>query len=116
MIEKDVHIANTIELKTNPNKLSTKNNEISYIFTDELQESLRSDGKSIVVAMKEIAKSLNSKKEHHCPNCGGLLPELGIVLGNRCYIFTCHQVESTKTNKVLKETDYEKLSKFLSTK
>ena len=114
IIKKDVHTAEIIELKTNPKKILTKNDEMSYIVTDEIQQSLRIDGLHLVLAIKEIAKSLNSRKEHHCPNCGGLLPELGIVLGNRLYKFTCYEVESTKTNKVLRETDYKKLGEYIN--
>ena len=57
MIKKDVHIANTIELKTDPKKLLTKNNdtEISYIITEELQESLESD--VLKIGTEEITHS-----------------------------------------------------------
>ena len=63
--------------------------------------------------MKKIAKGFNSRKEHHCPNCGGLLPELSVIFENKLYKFTCYEIESMKTGKVLKKTDYKKFQNFL---
>jgi len=64
--------------------------------------------------MKKIAKGFNSRKEHHCPNCGGLLPELSVIFENKLYKFTCYEIESMKTGKVLKKTDYKKLGEYIN--
>ena len=107
------HQAKEIKLETDPKKIRKFDDEYFEVLGDrESRETLRTDGFGIVLAMKELAKSFRSRKTHNCPVCGGLVPELWIVLGERKYLFTCYEIQSTKTGKVLKQTDYGKLGHY----
>jgi hypothetical protein len=46
----------------------------------------------------------------HCPNCGGLLPEIGFKYEGLTYHFTCYKIK--KEEKAIVETDYAKLAHY----
>lgn len=46
----------------------------------------------------------------HCPNCGGILPELQFEYKGKTYCFTCYRIE--KDGKAIVKTDYEKFAEY----
>jgi hypothetical protein len=53
-------------------------------------------------------------KFQHCYRCGGLLPELTFLVGNKEYRFCCYQIIDTESGEILKKTDYDKLGKLIA--
>ena len=88
---------------SNPRRISVSDEEL------ELLEV----GKSLGRVMKSVSRKLKGK-DAHCKVCGGLKEEIAIDFYEKRYIFTCHKIDSLKTKKTLKETDYQKFSKYLN--
>ncbi|TRZ51063.1 MAG: hypothetical protein D4S01_05575 [Dehalococcoidia bacterium] len=61
----------------------------------------------------ELRKMLRNISENinHCPNCGGLLPEIGFTFEGKKYHFTCYKIVNEMDVKVA-ETDYDKFCKY----
>jgi hypothetical protein len=57
-------------------------------------------------AMEEIL----DHRHQHCPNCGGLTPEIVFTYKGYEYVFTCTKIR--KKGKVIAGTDYKKLHAF----
>jgi len=49
-------------------------------------------------------------KPKHCPNCGGVLPELAFEYKGKRFRFTCYRIE--ENDKVIVKTDYAKFAKY----
>lgn len=46
----------------------------------------------------------------HCPNCGGMLPELSFDYKGKRFRFTCYMIE--QDGKIIAKTDYAKFAKY----
>jgi hypothetical protein len=63
----------------------------------------------VVGQLKEwLEKDLGEPK--NCPRCGGIHPEIQLVLGGKTYYLTCWKV--TEKGKILAETDFEKVVRY----
>jgi len=74
--------------------------------------------------IRELLETLLDGK-NHCPNCGGLIPELSLVMAGKQFHFVCHEIaeqekfswegdkEKHTPRKVLATTDYKKLVEYL---
>jgi hypothetical protein len=88
-------------IATNPKEMSVSEQEL------ECQEI----GESLVRVMKAISLKLK-RKDANCKVCGGLKEEIAIAFDGKSYRFTCYRIDSLKTNKKLKETDYKKFAEY----
>jgi hypothetical protein len=88
-------------IMTNPKEMWVSEQEL------EFQEV----GKSLAETMKSVSRKLNCKNAH-CKVCGGLKEEIAINFDGKSYRFTCYRIDSLKTNKKLKETDYKKFAEY----
>jgi hypothetical protein len=68
--------------------------------------------------MKAIIDTVEKIREHrhqHCPNCGGLTPEIIFTYKGYKYSFTCHEIRNQK-KRIIAETDYRKLRSYCDSK
>ncbi|MGA2681511.1 MAG: hypothetical protein ABSF44_06890 [Candidatus Bathyarchaeia archaeon] len=65
--------------------------------------------KKIVELIRKFLKEKVNAGEH-CPNCGGIIPEVGFNCEGTDYIFSCVAIE--KDGKMIAETDYAKFYKY----
>jgi hypothetical protein len=77
-----------------------------------LELELRAAGMNLVLAMKSLSRKLKGK-DANCKVCGGLKEELSIDFDGKRYYFTCYRIESLKTKRKHKETDYQKFYEYL---
>ena len=92
-------------------ELSMSNPKRVSISEEELE--LLEVGKTLGRVMKSISRELKGQ-DAHCKVCGGLKEEIVIDFNGKRYIFTCHKIESLKTKKTIRETNYQKFSKYLN--
>lgn len=92
-------------------ELSMSNPKRVLVSEEELE--LLEVGKSLGRVMKSISRKLKGK-DADCKVCGGLKEEIAIDFDGKRYIFTCHKIESLKTRKTLRETNYQKFSEYLN--
>ena len=121
MALKETHEHEELKILTDPKeieegRLDDDHGIITHPWDKEFLDILQHDGENLVLTMKRIAKGLKSRKNVHCPNCGGLTPELVIVFDGKFYFFTCHEVKDLKTNKILLQTDYKQLKIYAEQK
>lgn len=127
MEEHDKHPVTSVDMtKINPKWFSQMNvdGEVLEVFqvpmksnskkmsVSEEQLILQQIGESLGHVMKSVSRKLNSK-DVHCKGCGGLKEEIAIDFDGKKYYFVCHRIDSLKTKKILKETDYEKFAEYL---
>ncbi len=79
---------------------------------------------------KKIRKTLKTllEQKKHCPNCGGLVPELSFLMDGKEFLFVCHaivqreswtwdaQKEIHTPQKTLAQTDYKQFAKYCAKK
>ncbi len=94
-----------------------------FVVYVQMDSPARRDTKKI----QQTLKMLLEQKEH-CPNCGGLVPELSFQMDGKQFTFTCHEIaemetwkffnekETHKPRKVLAQTDYKQFAKYCAKK
>jgi hypothetical protein len=59
---------------------------------------------------QHISSMIRGIEFEHCPNCGGLLPEIEVFgRDGKIYFFTCTRIVDKDQKTVIAETDYERL-------
>ena len=99
VVREERHEAVTIPLDKDHTFLKG-NVEVSYIAPKS---------RKIVKWLREsLKKDLANWK--HCPNCGGILPELMFNFEGKEYWFTCYMIR--EDGKIIAETDYENFAGY----
>ncbi len=92
-------------------ELSVSNPKRKSISEEELE--LQEVGKNLARVIKSISRKLKGK-DAHCKVCGGLKEEIAIDFDGKRYVFTCYRIDSLKTKRKLKGTNYQKFVEHLS--
>ena len=69
------------------------------------------DAFAIVTAFANAIQSLDEEMSH-CPNCGGIVPEICILYKGKVFKFTCYDIVRGK--KSLLKTDYKLMESYLA--
>jgi hypothetical protein len=80
---------------------------------EKFEVKMQDLAESLAIAMITMSENLKHR-EVNCTVCGGLKQEISIDFDEKRYVFTCYRVESLKTKKKLKGTDYRRLSEYLN--
>jgi len=70
--------------------------------------------RSFMTAIRSAVEEILDHRHQHCPNCGGLTPEIVFTYKGYWYYFTCTEIRKKK--RVMAGTDYKKLRSFCSSK
>jgi len=70
--------------------------------------------KSLMEAIRSTVEEILEHRHQHCPNCGGLTPEIHFTYKGYEYHFTCTEIRKRK--RVIAGTDYKKLRSYCDSK
>jgi hypothetical protein len=70
--------------------------------------------RSLMNAIRNTVEEILDHRHQHCPNCGGLTPEIVFTYKGYEYYFTCTEIRRKK--RVIAGTDYKKLRSFCNSK
>jgi len=70
--------------------------------------------RSFMIGIRNTVEEILDHRHQHCPNCGGLTPEIIFTYKGYEYYFTCTQIRKKK--RVIAGTDHKKLRSFCNSK
>ena len=88
------------------------NGDLEAVEDGEFIEYQIDDAKFSLNVMVNLRQFLQEDmvKPKHCPNCGGMIPELSFEYKGKRFRFTCYMIE--ENGKTIAKTDYTKFAKY----